>query len=47
MPLVVEAIENLGADILHIPTGCSGFCQPLDVEIAKPIKDHFQPNWEE
>jgi hypothetical protein len=36
MASVVERIQALGIDVFHIPGGCTGLCQPVDV--ARPIR---------
>ena len=38
MKSVVNAIQNLGFKVEHIPGVCTGFCQPLDVGVNKPLK---------
>jgi DDE superfamily endonuclease len=42
MPSVVGAIEALGVEIAHIPGGCTGYCQPIDVGIGFPLKNHLK-----
>jgi len=36
MGSVTDAIADLGIEIVSIPGGCTGLCQPLDVGINKP-----------
>lgn len=31
MSSVVEAVQDLGVDVEHIPGGCTGLCPPVDV----------------
>jgi hypothetical protein len=31
----------------HIPGGCTGLCQPIDVGIGKPLKSKIRHKWEE
>jgi DDE superfamily endonuclease len=35
---VIGKIQELGIEIAHIPPGCTGFCQPVDVGIGYPLK---------
>ena len=34
-------------EVIHIPGGCTGLCQPLDVGINKSFKCHVRQRWEE
>ena len=48
MGTVVTAIQKLGIQVEHIPGGCTGLCQPIDVGINKPLKNwiwHLWENW--
>jgi len=36
---VVMLINELGVEVQHIPGGCTVVCQPVDVGVAKPLKD--------
>ena len=47
MALVVSKISALGVEVIHIPGGCTGLCQPLDVGINRPFKSRIQQLWEE
>jgi hypothetical protein len=47
MPSVVEAITKLGVEVQHIPGGCTGMCQPVDVGVGKPLKARVRHLWEE
>ena len=38
MSSVVHKIQDLGVEIEHIPGGCKGLCQPIDVGVRKPFK---------
>jgi hypothetical protein len=38
MASVVNAIQDCGIQVEHIPGGCTPLCQPVDVGIAKPLK---------
>jgi DDE superfamily endonuclease len=49
MPSVVNAIKVLGVEIAHIPGGCTGFCQPVNVGIGYPLKNQLRnqfKNWQ-
>ena len=41
MASVVDAIQELGVKVEHIPGGCTCLCQPVDVGINKPFKKHI------
>ena len=47
MASIVNAIGDLGVQIEHIPGGCTGLCQPIDVGIGKPMKNRIRNSWEE
>ena len=47
MASVTDAIADLGIEIIRIPGGCTGLCQPLDVGINKPFKAQVRALWEE
>ena len=38
MTLVVEAIQQLGVEVEHIPDGCTSLCQPANLRINKALK---------
>ena len=38
MTSVVEAIQQLGVEVKHIPGGCTSLCQPVDIGINKALK---------
>ena len=46
MASVVTAIQDLGVEVLHIPGGCTGLIQPVDVGVNKPFKCHLRKQWE-
>ena len=46
MASVVAAIEDLGVEVEHIPGGCTGLCQPVDIGVNKPFKDRIRHQWE-
>ena len=43
---VVDAIQELGVEVEHIPGGCTCLCQPVDVGINKPFKKHIRDLWQ-
>ena len=47
MAWVIQRIQKLGIEVIHIPNGCTGLCQPLNVGINKPFKSCVQQRWEE
>ncbi len=47
MASVTNAIADLDIEIISIPGGCTGLCQPLDVGINKPFKARVRALWEE
>jgi hypothetical protein len=46
MASVTDKIAILGIEIIHIPDGCTGLCQPLDVGI-RSFKSRVRALWEE
>ena len=47
MGLVVNRIQMMGIEVIHIPAGCTYLCQPIKVGINKPIKCGLHAKWEE
>ena len=47
MALVIQRIQKLGIEVIHIPGRCTGLCQLLDVGINKPFKCRVRQRWEE
>ena len=47
MGSVVNCIQMMGIEVIHIPAGCTYLCQPIDVGINKPIKCGLRAKWEE
>ena len=43
---VIGALEGLGVQVEHIPGGCTGLCQPVDVGIGKPLKNRVKNDFE-
>jgi hypothetical protein len=46
MGSVVQAIQDLGVEVEHIPGGCTYVCQPVDVGVNKPFKARLRNLWE-
>ena len=46
MNSVVNAIQDLGVEVKHIPGGCTSLCQPADIGINKPFKAFLHKAWE-
>ena len=42
MGSVVNRIQSMGIEVVHIPAGCTYLCQPIDVGINKPIKSRLR-----
>ena len=38
----MDKITDLGVQVEHIPGGCTCLCQPIDVGIAKPLKNRVR-----
>lgn len=47
MASVVNVMEAMGVQVEHIPGGCTGLCQPIDVGIGKPLKNRVRNMWED
>lgn len=45
MTSVVAKINALGVAVEHIPGGCTGLLQPVDVGIGKPLKCRVKQRW--
>ena len=46
MDSVKELLASIGMQVVYIPPGCSGSCQPVNVGINKPFKDPMRAEWE-
>ena len=46
MNSVINAIQDLGVEVEHIPGGCTSLCQPVDIRINKPFKAFLHKAWE-
>jgi len=44
---IVNCIQLLGIEVIHIPAGCTYLCQPVDVRINKSIKKGMREKWED
>jgi hypothetical protein len=47
MKSTVNAIEDLGVEVKHIPGGCTSLCRPVDVGVNKQFKSRMHRLWEE
>jgi DDE superfamily endonuclease len=47
MPSVITAIESAGVELAYIPPGCTWLCQPIDVGLGRPYKDHVKDLWDD
>ena len=47
MGSVVNHIEAMGIEVIHIPVGYTNLCQPIDMGINKPLKNAMHARWEE
>ncbi len=47
MASVVSRIKALGVLVIHIPGGCTGLTQPLDIGINRSFKARCRRRWEE
>ena len=47
MGKVVNPIQSIGIEVIHIPAGCTYLCQPIDVEINKTLKCGMREKWED
>ena len=47
MASVVNKITDLGVEVIHIPGGCTGLVQPLDVGYNRPFKVRIRRKWQE
>ena len=42
---IVNRIQSLQVEVVHIPLGCTYLCQPVDVGINKSIKSRMHEKW--
>src|SRR5688500_16906223 len=47
MAPLVNSIEHLGVQVKHIPAGCMGLVQPIEVGIDKPLKGRIQSKYKD
>jgi hypothetical protein len=45
MAPVVQAIQEMGVEVIHIPGGCTCLCQPVDIGFNKPFKTEMRREW--
>ena len=45
MGSVVQKIQELGVEVMHIPGRCTCLCQPVDIGFNKPFKNHMRKQW--
>ena len=45
MSSVVHRIQEMGVEVVHIPGGCTGLCQPVYVGFNKPFKERIRRLW--
>jgi len=46
MGLVVNCIQEMGIEVMHIPAGCTYLCKPIDAGINKPLKVAMREKWD-
>ncbi len=44
---ILNRIQSLRIEVIHIPAGCTYLCQPVDVGINKTIKTAMREKWED
>ena len=44
---IINRIQSLGIEVIHIPAGCTYFCQPIDMGINKTLKSGMRTKWED
>jgi hypothetical protein len=44
---IVNCIQSLGIEVIHIPAGCTYLCQPIDEGINKSTKSGLREKWED
>ncbi len=47
MGTVVNWIQSMGIEVVHILAGCTYLCQPISMGINKPIKCRLRQKWED
>ena len=47
MGTIMNCIQFLGIEVIHIPAGCMYLCQHVDVGINKSIKTMMRGKWED
>jgi hypothetical protein len=46
MGSVINRVQSMGIEVVHIPAGCMYLCQPIDIRINRPVKSHLHQKWE-
>ena len=44
---IINQIQSLGIEVIHIPAGCTYLYQPVDVGTNKTIKSEIRDKWED
>jgi hypothetical protein len=44
---IVNRIQSLGIEVIHISAGCTYLCQSVDVGINKTFKSGMRDKWED
>jgi hypothetical protein len=44
---IINQMQSLGIEVIHIPAGSTYLCQPIDVGINKTIKSRMRDKWED
>ena len=47
MGSVVNQIQSMGIEVIHILESCTYLCQPVDAGIKKPLKSAMHKRWKE
>jgi hypothetical protein len=47
MGTIMNQLQSLGIEVLHIPVGCMYLCQPVDMGLNKLIKCGMRKKWED
>ena len=47
MGTIVNRIQSLGIEVVHIPPGCTYLCQPVDAMVNKSLKNGMREKWED
>jgi len=47
MGIIVNCIQSLEIEVVHISPGCTYLCQPVDVGLNKTVKTRMREKWED